>query len=79
MKPVLNENDNDNRNHEENEKILINFERQALHDTVNELFVNLCASDNHVRQALFDPKNLDLLCQFFGQNGGKLFMPFLEF
>lgn len=74
MKPVLNESDNDNRNREENEKILINLEREALANTINEIFVNLCHSENHVKQALFDPKNIDLLCQFVGSNGGIFYI-----
>lgn len=51
---------------EKNEKILISIERKALNHAINELFVNLCDSDNFVRQALFDPANLDRLCEFVG-------------
>lgn len=58
---------------EENEKLLIKTEHQALQETVSELFVNLCGSENEVRQCLFAPKNLELLCQFFGPSQGILF------
>uniref|UniRef100_A0A915ES12 non-specific serine/threonine protein kinase n=1 Tax=Ditylenchus dipsaci TaxID=166011 RepID=A0A915ES12_9BILA len=53
---------------EENERILIKSEQIALQDTVNELFVNLCGSENDVRQCLFATENLERLCEFFGPN-----------
>lgn len=55
----------------ESEQALMRSERKALQETVNELFVNLCGSDNEVRQCLFESENLTLLGEFFGASRGS--------
>jgi hypothetical protein len=57
----------------EEEKLLILNEYQALVDSVSELFVNLCGSENEVRICLFSPTNLDLICSFFGPDRGMIY------
>lgn len=66
-------NNNNAENWEDSERQMVKAEREALHEMVNELFVNLCGSDNVVRQCLFEPENLALLCQFFGHDRGRIF------
>lgn len=64
---------------EKSEKLLIRYEREVLQVVVSELFVNLCGSDNEVRRCLFEPINLEILCQFFGPNRGEYFYFVLSF
>ncbi|KAI3421161.1 phosphoinositide-3-kinase, regulatory subunit 4 [Globodera pallida] len=51
----------------EEKRLLLETERTSSIDAVTEFFVTFCGcTDNEVRRCLFQPTNLDLLCQFFG-------------
>uniref|UniRef100_A0A914HKS3 non-specific serine/threonine protein kinase n=1 Tax=Globodera rostochiensis TaxID=31243 RepID=A0A914HKS3_GLORO len=51
----------------EEKRLLLETERSSSIDAVTEFFVTFCGcTDNEVRRCLFQPTNLDLLCQFFG-------------
>ncbi|VDM47847.1 unnamed protein product [Toxocara canis] len=54
----------DNREREER---LAKQEMRALHEAVNEIFVNLCGSDNNVKHSLMSRETLGRLCQFFSR------------
>uniref|UniRef100_A0A914MAF7 non-specific serine/threonine protein kinase n=1 Tax=Meloidogyne incognita TaxID=6306 RepID=A0A914MAF7_MELIC len=47
---------------------LIETEYKSSQDAITELFVTLCGSENEVRRCIFEARNLDLLCQFFGSS-----------
>uniref|UniRef100_A0A9J2P287 non-specific serine/threonine protein kinase n=1 Tax=Ascaris lumbricoides TaxID=6252 RepID=A0A9J2P287_ASCLU len=54
----------DNREREER---LAKQEMRALHEAVNEIFVNLCGSDNNVKHSLMSRETLGKLCHFFSR------------
>lgn len=64
--PLLKDIDEEEAKASEHE--LQRFERQALQEAVSEIFVNLCSSDNEVRECLFSEAPLTQLCEFFGNN-----------
>jgi hypothetical protein len=47
---------------------IIDSEKNALQESISEIFSNLCDSCDSVRQSLFSEENLALLCEFFGSN-----------
>ncbi|VDK46071.1 unnamed protein product [Anisakis simplex] len=51
----------------EREARLAKQELRALHEAVNEIFVNLCGSDNNVKHSLMSRETLGKLCQFFNR------------
>lgn len=57
---------------EETVESLAKTERDALHEAVSRLFVNLSDSSNAVKECLFAQDNLTLLCTFFGTGKCKI-------
>lgn len=69
---LLSDVQNDDDESKTSERELIKIERQALQEAVSEIFVNLCGSDNEVRECLFSADSLTKLCDFFGNNRSKI-------
>uniref|UniRef100_A0A914D2B2 non-specific serine/threonine protein kinase n=1 Tax=Acrobeloides nanus TaxID=290746 RepID=A0A914D2B2_9BILA len=65
---LLSDVQNDDEESKTSERELQLFERQALQESVSEIFVNLCGSDNEIRECLFSADSLTQLCEFFGSN-----------
>jgi formylmethanofuran dehydrogenase subunit E-like metal-binding protein len=69
---LLSDVQNDDEESKASERELQLFERQALQESVSEIFVNLCGSDNEIRECLFSADSLTQLCEFFGSNRSEL-------
>ena len=67
---VLNELQGTNAPDRETIARIIDSEKNALQESISEIFSNLCDSCDSARQCLFAEDNLKLLCEFFGSNKG---------
>lgn len=57
---------------------IIESECTALHEAINNIFMDLCSKCDPAKQCLFSAENLKLLCEFFGPKKGMKSVQFLD-